>query len=65
MGYIYKITNIINGKLYIGQTKKTIEERFQTHLKNWWASRPHTIRPKALNKDVNFLQKISVLSSAN
>ena len=34
MGYIYKITNIINGKLYIGQTKKTIEERFQTHLKN-------------------------------
>ena len=34
MGYIYKITNIINGKLYIGQTKKTIEERFQAHLKN-------------------------------
>ena len=34
MGYIYKITNIINNKLYIGQTRKTIEERFQTHLKN-------------------------------
>ena len=34
MGYIYKITNIINGKLYIGQTRKTIEERFQAHLKN-------------------------------
>ena len=33
MGYIYKITNLINGKVYIGQTKKTIEERFQAHLK--------------------------------
>ncbi|MBR6253163.1 MAG: GIY-YIG nuclease family protein [Clostridia bacterium] len=28
MGYIYKITNKINGKVYIGQTAKTIEERF-------------------------------------
>ena len=34
MGYIYKITNSINGKLYIGQTRKTIEERFQVHIKN-------------------------------
>ena len=33
MGYIYKITNKINRKVYIGQTKKTIEERFQEHLK--------------------------------
>lgn len=34
MGYIYKITNTVNGKLYIGQTRKTIEERFEMHLKN-------------------------------
>lgn len=33
MGYIYKITNLSNQKLYIGQTKKTINERFQNHLK--------------------------------
>ncbi len=28
MGYIYKITNSVNNKIYIGQTKKTIQERF-------------------------------------
>lgn len=25
IGYIYKITNLINEKIYIGQTTKTIE----------------------------------------
>lgn len=25
IGYVYKITNLINQKLYIGQTTKTIE----------------------------------------
>lgn len=32
MGYIYKITNIINNKIYIGQTSKTIQERFAVHI---------------------------------
>ena len=34
IGYIYKITNIINDKMYIGQTTKTIEKRFKEHLRN-------------------------------
>lgn len=34
MGYIYKITNLINNKIYIGQTIRTIEKRWQEHLWN-------------------------------
>lgn len=29
MGYIYKITNTLSNKIYIGQTIKTVEKRFQ------------------------------------
>lgn len=31
MSYIYKITNILNGKVYIGKTNKTIKERWGEH----------------------------------
>lgn len=31
MGYIYKITNQINNKVYVGQTKKTVDYRFKEH----------------------------------
>lgn len=34
MGYIYKITNKINNKAYIGQTRFTIEIRWAKHLKD-------------------------------
>lgn len=32
--YIYKITNKLNGKSYIGQTRKTVEERFNQHVRD-------------------------------
>lgn len=32
---IYKITNIINNKAYIGQTKYDINHRFQQHCSKW------------------------------
>ena len=34
MGYIYVITNKINGKQYVGKTLRTIEERFKQHLRD-------------------------------
>lgn len=34
MGYIYKITNLINGKEYIGKTNLTIEDRFKQHIRD-------------------------------
>ena len=36
IGYIYKITNLINNKIYIGQTRYTIERRFKEHI---WTSK--------------------------
>ena len=34
MAYIYKITNDINGKIYIGKTEKTIQQRFKEHCRD-------------------------------
>lgn len=34
MGYIYKITNKVNGKVYIGQTCRTVEFRWKEHLRH-------------------------------
>lgn len=31
MGYIYKITNDVNNKVYIGLTTKTLQDRFKQH----------------------------------
>jgi len=33
-GFIYKITNIKNGKIYIGQTSRTISKRWKQHVIN-------------------------------
>lgn len=32
-GYVYKITNKVNNKFYIGQTRVSIEHRFKQHIK--------------------------------
>ena len=34
MAYIYKIVNDINGKIYIGKTSNTVEERFKEHIQD-------------------------------
>lgn len=50
MAYIYKITNIINGKLYIGQTSSSIEERWKEHIKD---SQKENIKNRPLYKAIN------------
>lgn len=35
MGYIYKITNIINNKIYVGQTKNSPERRWTEHKRDY------------------------------
>lgn len=34
MGFIYKITNQVNNKIYIGQTVKSVQKRFTQHKNN-------------------------------
>ena len=34
MGYIYKITNLINNKIYIGQTIRDVQIRWKEHLRS-------------------------------
>ena len=34
MAYIYQITNDINGKIYIGKTERSVEERWQEHQRS-------------------------------
>lgn len=33
MGFIYKITNKLNGKIYVGKTARTLDERMKEHLR--------------------------------
>lgn len=50
MGYIYKITNTINNKIYIGQTTRTVEDRWKQHVLDSKRSDKQTYLYKAFNK---------------
>lgn len=66
-GYIYKITNTVNNKIYIGQTTKTVEARFKMHLNASGAKAKKTIHLyAAMNKygKSNFIvEQIDVATS--
>lgn len=56
-GYIYKIINIINNKVYIGQTKQSIEQRFCQHKSHARNNRNNHKLGNAIRKygDENFI----------
>jgi CRP-like cAMP-binding protein len=39
VGYIYKISNIVNNKLYVGQTVQRIDQRFSKHISDAYAKK--------------------------
>ena len=41
LGHIYKITNIVNNKIYIGQTIQPIEKRFIQHKSHAKTGKSH------------------------
>ena len=50
MGEIYKITNTINDKIYVGQTTRTAAIRWKEHQKNIQALKHRLPLYKALDK---------------
>lgn len=50
MAIVYKITNTVNGKMYIGATEKTIEERWRRHVKSAIIYKRDWILSKAIRK---------------
>lgn len=49
MSKIYKITNNQNGKIYIGQTSRTLEERLESHFYSSIYERQHKFYSDILN----------------
>ena len=47
---IYKVTNIINGKLYIGQTTRFIQDRWERHINDALSNRLDTHFARAIRK---------------
>ena len=49
-GYIYKIINKTNNKIYIGQTRQTINRRWSQHITNSKLEQSHSILDQAIKK---------------
>lgn len=49
-GYIYKVTNRVNNKVYIGQTRRSIEIRWKQHIKAAMLDKQNRPLQKAIRK---------------
>lgn len=66
--FIYKITNVINNKVYIGQTIRPIEERFKRHINDSLNNILDTHFARAIRKygaDNFIIEKIDFADSQN
>jgi len=50
VGIIYKITNKVNNKVYIGQTSRNLETRLKQHIADAKNNRYNSLLHKAMNK---------------
>ena len=65
-GTIYKITNIINNKVYVGQTTRPYMQRFERHLKDAENNiLPSNFFHKAIRKYGRNNFKIEIIDTAN
>lgn len=66
-GYIYKITNKINGKCYVGLTTRTIEIRFREHIEEGVNLSPddNSLLHKAIHKYGGSSFEIELLDTAD
>lgn len=62
LGYIYKITNKLNGKAYVGLTIQNVETRYKQHLYLLENNKHHSTK---LQKDFNTYGKENFLFSFN
>jgi group I intron endonuclease len=55
---IYRITNVVNSKFYIGKTSKTVQERFQRHCNNHQTQNTYLYRAMRKYGVDNFIVEI-------
>lgn len=65
MMVIYKITNMVNGKSYIGQTINTVEERWKRHQQDALTGRLNTHFARAIRKYSPKNFQVSIIEQVN